>query len=180
MKKKAMTVTVAVVTIVAAAAYLLVPKLVEAQSGGGVSIYAEGSNGFPTKVGAEGKRLKTTSAEKPVAGGDQCQAITLPANGAADGGVYSLTLQADQWYEIEVRGDGNRDWIGCWSYTRIVKPTDAGDPCFAIPGFKDGAQSYVAFTSGVDAGASNGQAVVYWYATSAGTKVKLCPKTASP
>jgi len=178
--KKTMQVVAAVVTVVGALAYFLVPRPVEAQSAGGVSVYAEGSNGLPAKVGADGKRLKTSSAEKPAAGGDQCQAVTLPANGAADGGVYSLTLVADQHYVLEVRADGSRDWIGCWSYSRIVKPTDAGDPCFAIPGIKDGQQSFEAFREPVDAGAGNGDVVVYWYATSAGTKVKLCPKTAAP
>lgn len=174
-----------------------------------VSVRGQGASGLPVPIGATGDRLKThavlaspdggeigtasapirtdptgtstqPSAAVPQNGSDQCQSVTLPASGAPDGGTYSVTIAANTWHQLEVNGDGNGGWLGCWSYSRLTTMPDGGSPCFQVPGLRDGQQSYESFSpiSGVDGGPAP-KAVVYFYGTVAGIVVKLCPKTPS-
>lgn len=135
-----------------------------------------GSASIPVRVDPTGTTTQP-GAEVPFNGSDQCVTTTLPASGLPDGGTYSLNIAADTWHVLEVKGDGSGGWMGCWGYSRLSSPQD----CTLFPGLKDGQQTFESFTrvTTADAGVLNGRAVIYAYATIAGTIVKLCPKTPS-
>lgn len=134
--------------------------------------------------GSAGKRLNVTdggtirNAHEAMCFADECVEVAVPATGAPDGGYYSAALSSSTWYELTVIADGSGGLAGCWDNgTRIVKPTDAGNPCFGLPKLKDGAVKPIGWpaTPGDDAGVAR----VWFYASvSGGYTVTLCPQVA--
>lgn len=136
-----------------------------------------GASGTPMRVDPVGSTTQPGS-EVPQCFSDSCVEVAVPATGAPDGGYYSAALTASTWYELTVIADGSGGLAGCWDNgARIVKPTDAGNPCFGLPKIKDGQVKPIGWpaTPGDDAGVAR----IWFYASvSGGYTVTLCPQVA--
>lgn len=131
-----------------------------------------------------GGRGNMTTHEIPPAFSDQCLTLQVPANGAPDGGAYSIDVVAGQWYDLTIKADNSGAFVGCWANNARINAdmNDAGlGVCFPWPALKDGTQRTVAWPAslaGVDAGALNGKARIWFFSdTTGGLLAKACPIT---
>jgi hypothetical protein len=136
-----------------------------------------GGAATPMRVDPVGTTTQPGS-EVPQCFSDVCTEIAVPAAGKPDGGDFVANLTPSAWYEITVIADGSGGLAGCWDNgSRIVTPTDAGNPCFGLPKLKDGQVKPVGWpaTPGNDAGVAR----VWFYASvTGGYTITLCPQVA--